>query len=84
MSVPPPQEEGFFGKLGRSISETATKAKNAVTGALPGAKPAVTDSYATQAVGAGREPKGCTITGGRRYRKKKGKQARKTRRRSRR
>ena len=57
---------------------------NAIKNALPGAKPLVNDSDAIKNLGAGREKGGYTITGGRRYRKKKGQKTRKTKRHSRR
>ncbi len=89
MSLPPPSppsppEEGFFDKLKRHATAAADAVATQVKKVVPtGAQPAVSDPAAIKTLGAAREKKGCTITGGRRYRKK-GKKARKTKRRSRR
>jgi hypothetical protein len=61
------------------------EAKDAITGALPATAPLTSDSMASKTLGAAPEPNGYTMTGGRRYKKRRGsKKARKTRRRSRR
>ena len=80
----PAEPPGFFGNLKNSLAGFADKVKNTVTSVLPGSKPLTSDSMASSTLGAAPEPNGYTMTGGRRYRKRKGKKSRKTRRRSRR
>ena len=76
-----PQQPGLF----ESAKALASSAVEGVKSVLPPSlKPMGNDATVAKALGAPPDPKNTTMTGGRRYRKKKGKKARKTKRRSRR
>jgi hypothetical protein len=85
MDNTPAEPPGFFSSLKNSISGLADKVRGAVTSVVPATKPLSTDEGVAKIAGAKVDARGggYTMTGGRRYKKKKGKKPRKTKRRSR-